>query len=85
MTVALRAVTGAHLTATDKRNILAILGQPGFEFFTDRAYRVNGRKAYSLTKPTSDRVEVVIAETETDGFGRRVERTYRSQFTVAER
>jgi hypothetical protein len=81
--VALRAVTGAHLTATDKRNICAVLAHPSF--VAGQAYKVNGRKSYVVTVGADGRCEVATSHVEIDGYGRRHERTYRSQFTVAER
>jgi hypothetical protein len=81
--VALRAVTGAHLTATDKRNIAAVLAHPGF--VAGQRYQVNGRKSYVVTVDADGRHEVATSETEIDGYGRRLERTYRSQFRVAAR
>ena len=77
-TTALRNVTGSHLTATDRRNVAAVLDSPGFEL--NRPYRVNGRKVYRIDRD-GDRWAVSVTETEVDGYGRRIDRTYRSQFS----
>lgn len=74
-----------HLTATDKRNIRAVLAQPSF--IPGQSYKVNGRKSYTLspcgTDPESSFV-VEVAQTEIDGFGRRSVRKDLASFTIDE-
>lgn len=72
-------VTGAHLTAADRRNIKALLDHDYFE--PGRTYTINGRKRYNLVGgPT--RYAVTIGHTETDDFGRKADHVYRSEFTL---
>ena len=72
-------VTGDHLTAADKRNLKALLDIDGFTF--GESYKVNGRKVYAVTQ-TDGRYAVTIRENEIDGFGRKITRTYRSEFAA---
>lgn len=82
-------VQGAHLTATDKRNIRAILTQPAFTYRTTYTVR---RKSYRITEqegthnpPCDGLPPLVVHTTETTQdpmFGRPVTRTRRSTFTT---
>ena len=72
------AVKGAHLTATDRRNVKALLAFPGFEH--GRAFNV-GRKVYTIS-PNGNYWDVKITETGRDDFGRPVKRTYLSHVTI---
>lgn len=72
-------ITGNHLTATDKRNIKALLAHDGFTF--GETYKVNGRKRYSIVE-AGERFEVTIRENGASDFGGTVERTYRSEFAA---
>ena len=80
--IRIAAVEGAHLTATDRRNIKALFAHDGYAQNT--AY-VIGRKTYEIRPADDDRLEVLIVEAELDGYGRRTSRTYRSTFTATPR
>lgn len=73
----LTAVEGAHLTAADRRNVKALIAH-GFE--DGLVYRV-GRKRYSLVA-AADRADVTIYEPDTDDYGRKFTRTYKSTITI---
>ena len=73
------SVEGAHLTATDRRRIKALLVPPGF---SPGLTFLCGRKTYSITEEVADRLEVTIVEPDSDDFGRPIERIYRSTFSV---
>lgn len=72
-------VNGAHLTVADRRNINAVMNHPSFVF--GHAYKVNGRKTYTISDLGDDVFGVVIASNATDGFGRKYVDTFRSSFT----
>lgn len=71
--------TGAHLTTADRRNINAVMNHPSFVF--GHAYKVNGRKTYTISDLGDDVCGVVIAEPGRDDWGRKVVRNWRSSFT----
>ena len=71
------AVEGAHLTEADRRNVKALVAH-GFE--DGLTYRV-GRKTYSLVA-AGNRVEVTTYEPDTDDYGRKFSRTYKSTITI---
>ena len=76
------ALGGAHLTATDRRNIKALMNHPSFVL--GHRFQINGRKTYTIFAPAPDWYEVLIGSIERDGFGRRTEVVYRSTFTRKE-
>ena len=79
-TTALRNVTGSHLTATDRRNVAAVLDSPGFEL--NRPYRVNGRKVYQIDRTDQPgRLQVTVSHwTSANWESRRELRKSRSEF-----
>ena len=62
------SVTEGHLTATDKRNISAILDSR--RFLSAEGYLVNGRKHYVITPDEFPSYTVTVTHTETSMFGR---------------
>lgn len=78
MSLTITAVEGAHLTSADRRNVKALIAH-GFE--DGLVYRVGARKRYSLVA-AADRAEVTIYEPDTDDYGRKFTRTYKSTITI---
>lgn len=72
-------VEGSHLTAADRRNIKALMNHPSFVL--GHRFKINGRKTYTIIAVDAVRYEVLIGSIESDGFGRRSERVYRTKFT----
>ena len=78
-TTHLTDITGSHLTATDKRNINAVMAHGGFTL--GETYKVNGRKSYSIEQAGEGRYVVTIRQAEVGDFGRFI-RTDRTEFSA---
>lgn len=80
----IRDVEGSHLTAADRRNLVALIfDHPSFAFGT--TYKVNGRKRYKVD-PDGARYRVTITETTCDNWqGERRDRVSRATFRVVAR
>lgn len=77
---AITDVTGSHLTATDRRNIRALIGHPAF--VEGQTFKAGG-KVYTVRRlADADRWEVVTRNPEHLWDGRTVYSNDRSQFTA---
>ena len=76
-------VTGSHLTATEKRQIRAILSHP--DFITGQDYGIQGSpKTYRFARPYGQHFEVQISQNMTNGHNApAIRRTSYSEFDAS--